>query len=97
MALLQDLSQTDMLARIAELEAANARLKARGQRKLTMKVTVSRQKEDGTWTQGGGLSVYGMGKFPVTLYRGQWERLLECKDEILTFIEDNSDTLSTKD
>lgn len=45
----------------------------------------------------GALSVYGLGRFPVTLYRGQWERLLGAKDEIISFIEANAATLSVKD
>ena len=44
----------------------------------------------------GALSVYGLGRFPTTLYRGQWERLLGAKDEIITFIEANAATLSVK-
>lgn len=46
----------------------------------------------------GGISVYGVTKrFPVTLYHWQWEALLNHKDEILKFIEDNKDQLKTKD
>ena len=54
-------------------------------RKLTLKVGAA-----------GGVSVYGMGKWPVTLYRGQWERLLDSADEIRSFILANADSLSTK-
>lgn len=55
-------------------------------RAVTMKVT-----------EKGGLSVYGLGRFPVTLYRGQWERLLGAKDEVLAFIETNKALLSVKE
>ena len=48
-------------------------------------------------TDKGGLSVYGLGRFPVTLYRSQWEALLARKDEILAFIEANADKLASKD
>jgi hypothetical protein len=48
-------------------------------------------------SEKGALSLYGMGRFPVTLYRGQWERLLGQKDEVLAFIEANTDSLATKD
>lgn len=48
-------------------------------------------------TEKGGLSVYGLGRFPVTLYRGQWERLLAEKDTVLAFIETNKALLSVKD
>lgn len=44
----------------------------------------------------GALSVYGLGRFPVTLYRGQWERLLGAKDDIEAFIAANAATLSVK-
>lgn len=86
MTVLQDLSQTDLLARIADLEAANAKLKAGRNSKLTLKVS-----------KAGAVSVYGMGRWPVTLYRGQWERLLTAKDDIVAFIEANGDLLSVKE
>ncbi len=44
----------------------------------------------------GGVSVYGLGRFPVTLYGAQWERLLNHRDSILAFIDANADTLSVK-
>ena len=47
--------------------------------------------------QAGGVSVYGLGRFPVTLYRGQWERLLGHAPAIRAFIEANSSLLATKD
>jgi hypothetical protein len=45
----------------------------------------------------GGLSVYGLGRFPVTLYKEQWERLLEHKDVILAYIADNGARMKTRD
>ena len=54
-------------------------------RKLTMKVS-----------DKGALSVYGLGRFPVTLYRGQWERLIGASQEITAFIAANSATLTVK-
>ena len=54
-------------------------------RKLTMKVS-----------DKGALSVYGLGRFPVTLYRGQWERLLGEADAIRAFITANAATLTVK-
>jgi len=68
------------LARIAELEAA-----ANKPRAMSFKVT-----------EKGGLSVYGLGRFPVTLYRGQWERLLGAKAELEAFIAANAAALSVK-
>lgn len=88
MAILQDQTQdhASLIAQIEALKAENARLASAKQRGLSMKVT-----------DKGGLSVYGLGRFPVTLYRGQWERLLGSKDAILAFIEANAGTLSVKD
>jgi len=37
----------------------------------------------------GGVSVYGLGRFPVTLYYGQWVRLLDAAPELRTFLEEN--------
>lgn len=78
----------DMIRELAKLRAENERLKAaKAQpRAISMKVG-----------EKGGLSVYGLGRFPVTLYRGQWERLLGAKDDILAYIEANADRLQTKD
>lgn len=44
----------------------------------------------------GALSVYGLGRFPVTLYAGQWERLFAARDEITAFAKANSALLATK-
>ena len=44
----------------------------------------------------GGVSVYGMGRFPVTLYREQWDRLLTYAEEIKSFIAANSSKLKRK-
>lgn len=45
----------------------------------------------------GGLSVYGLGRFPVTLYKEQWIKLLDKSDEIRTYLESNADKLKTKE
>jgi len=70
-------------ARIAELEAQLAL--ANKPKAITMKVG-----------EKGGLSIYGLGRFPITLYRSQWERLLGCKPQIEAFISANSHLLTTK-
>ncbi len=82
----QGRSYEDMAAEIARLREQNERLKAARNSKLGFKVSASK-----------GVSVYGLGRFPVTLYRGQWERLLEASDAIKAFIEANSDLLATKE
>ena len=58
---------------------------ANAPKRLTMKVS-----------EKGALSVYGLGRFPVTLYRGQWERLALAMPDIKVFIEQNADLLAVK-
>jgi len=73
----------------AELEALVSGLQAKvqaSQRKVTLKVT-----------EKGGASLYGLGRFPVTLYKGQWERLLSAAEDIKAFLEANADCLSVKE
>ena len=48
-------------------------------------------------TEKGGVSVYGLGRFPVTLYQGQWKKLLAAMPELEKFIEEHRHELSTKD
>ena len=48
-------------------------------------------------SEKGAVSVYGLGRFPVTLYSEQWEKLLGMSDQISTFIVDNKDSLKTKE
>jgi hypothetical protein len=45
----------------------------------------------------GGISVYGLGRFPVTLYYEQWNRLLGAADELKKFMEENKSRLKLKD
>lgn len=45
----------------------------------------------------GGVSVYGLGRFPVTLYYEQWNRLLEASDKLREFLEENKTKLKLKD
>ena len=47
-------------------------------------------------SEKGGVSVYGLGRFPVTLYKEQWTRLLDVADDIRTFIKDNDGKLKAK-
>ena len=48
-------------------------------------------------SEKGALSVYGLGRFPVTLYREQWEKLLGMADQIRTFIQENDAALKKKE
>ena len=71
---------------IERLKAENEALKARGSRGISMKVS-----------EKGGLSVYGLGRFPVTLYKEQWARLLDMAEEIRAFIKENEGQLKAKE
>lgn len=76
----------DLQSELERLRAENERLKKAGRGKLAMKVS-----------EKGALSVYGMGRFPVTLYKEQWLRLLAMADEIKAFIEANEASLKSKE
>ena len=78
--------EADMKAELEKLRAENQALKKTKEKGLTMKIG-----------EKGGLSVYGLGRFPVTLYKEQWLRLLAMTDEIRAFIDANGDKLKTKD
>ena len=73
---------------LERLRAENARLKQQGARAggLTFKVS-----------EKGAVSVYGLGRFPVTLYQEQWDKLLGQIDELRGFIEANRASLKKKD
>ncbi|MGO9262737.1 MAG: hypothetical protein ACLQU1_41635 [Bryobacteraceae bacterium] len=80
-------SEEELHAEIERLRAENETLKkppVRGQ--MSLKVS-----------EKGALSVYGLGRFPVTLYREQWEKLLGMSDEIRRFIHDNDARLKKKE
>ena len=71
-----------------ELERAKAeidRLRRTANRGMSIKVS-----------QKGGVSVYGLGRFPVTLYKEQWEKLLDMVEELRAFIRENTAALKTK-
>jgi len=76
-------SKEELLARIAELEKQQG-----SKRKGTLEFRVGEK---------GGVSVYGLGRFPVTLYYEQWKRLLDVSDDLRTFLEENKSRLKLKD
>lgn len=79
----------ELKAEIERLKAENEALKTKKavpRGVLTMKVS-----------EKGALSVYGMGRFPVTLYKEQWMKLLEIAPEIKKFIAENDAKLKTKE
>ena len=78
-------SEEELKAELERLRAENSALKARSGRSVSMKVS-----------EKGAVSVYGLGRFPVTLYKEQWSKLLDMADEIRTFIKENESQLKTK-
>ena len=76
----------NLQAELERLKAENARLK-RDHRGRTVSLKVSAK---------GGVSVYGLGRFPVTLYKEQWITLLAMTDEIRAFLTEHDAELKTK-
>jgi hypothetical protein len=79
------MSDEDLKAELERLKAENERLKKRSERTASLKVS-----------EKGGVSVYGLGRFPVTLYKEQWAKLLDMADEIRAFIKENEPRLKSK-
>ena len=79
-------TEEEMQAEIERLRAENEALKKPARGQMFMKVS-----------EKGALSVYGLGRFPVTLYREQWEKLLAMADQIRQFIQDNTLQLKKKE
>jgi hypothetical protein len=73
-------------AEVEKLRAENAALKARTTRGVSIEVS-----------EKGGVSVYGLGRFPVTLYKEQWAKLLDLADEIRAFLKEHDAELKTKE
>jgi hypothetical protein len=80
------MSEEDLKAELARLRAENDSLKKGAAKGISMKVS-----------EKGGLSVYGMGRFPITLYKEQWLKLLDLSAEIRAFIAANDAQLKTKE
>jgi hypothetical protein len=76
----------DLKNELERLRAENDRLKKGTSKGMTLKVS-----------EKGGVSVYGLGRFPVTLYKEQWKKLLDMSDEIRNFIEANDSQLKSKE
>jgi hypothetical protein len=72
-------TKEELMARIAELEK-----KAEGRKKGALEFRVGEK---------GGVSVYGLGRFPVTLYYEQWVRLLDMAKDLREFLEENKPRL----
>ena len=80
------MSDEEMKAELERLRNENAALKKGATTGLRMKVS-----------EKGAVSIYGMGRFPVTLYKEQWLKLLGIAEEIKQFIQDNDSRLKTKE
>ena len=78
-------SDEDLKAELDRLRAENERLKTRDKRVTSLKIS-----------EKGGVSLYGLGRFPVTLYKEQWTKVLDMADEIRAFIRENEEKLKTK-
>jgi hypothetical protein len=80
------MSDSDMQTELERLRAENARLKNKDAGALSLRVS-----------EKGAVSLYGMGRFPVTLYKEQWERVLANASLIEVFIRENEGKLKTKE
>jgi hypothetical protein len=80
------MSEEDLQAELERLRNENASLKRGAATGIKMKVS-----------EKGAVSIYGMGRFPVTLYKEQWLKLLDMSAEIRNFIAENDASLKTKE
>jgi hypothetical protein len=80
------MNEAEMKAELERLRAENAKLKSKDAAGLSLKVS-----------EKGAVSLYGMGRFPVTLYKEQWLRILASAPEIEAFIRENDSKLKTKE
>jgi hypothetical protein len=79
------MSDEDLKAELERLRKENESLKKGAAKGVSMKVS-----------EKGGLSVYGLGRFPITLYKEQWTKLLDLSEEIRAFIATHDGELKTK-
>ena len=80
------MNEAEMKAELERLRAENAKLKSKDSLGLSLKVS-----------EKGAVSLYGMGRFPVTLYKEQWLRILASAPVIEAFIRENDSKLKTKE
>ena len=79
-------TEEELKAELEKLKKENESLKARTSKGISLKVS-----------EKGAVSVYGMGRFPVTLYKEQWIKLLDMSDDIRRFIQENEGKLKVKE
>lgn len=80
------MNEHDMKEELERLRKENEALKTRSSRAVSLKVS-----------EKGGVSVYGLGRFPVTLYKEQWAKLLDMAEEIRAFMRENDSKLKAKE
>ena len=80
------MSDEELRAELERLRAENEKLKNKGVRGLSLKVS-----------EKGGVSLYGVGRFPVTLYKEQWRKILDMASEIEAFIKANESSLKAQE
>ena len=79
------MTDEDLRAELERLRAENESLKKSSSKGISMKVS-----------EKGGLSVYGLGRFPITFYKEQWVKLLDMADDIRAFLKAHDAELKTK-
>jgi hypothetical protein len=79
-------TEDELRAELERVKRENEALKSRSRSTTSLKVS-----------EKGGVSVYGLGRFPVTLYKEQWLKLLAMADDIRRFIDENAARLKTKE
>ena len=78
-------TEEELRTELERLRRENEQLKQKHERGLSLKVS-----------QKGAVSLYGLGRFPITLYKEQWERVLAMADEILEFLAEHDSELKKK-
>ena len=79
------MADEDLKAELERIKAENERLKSQRGRSVSLRVS-----------EKGGVSLYGLGRFPVTLYKEQWTKVLAMADEIRAFIKEHDAELKAK-
>ena len=82
----QLMAEEDLKLELERLRAENEALKRPSRGQISVRVS-----------EKGGVSVYGLGRFPVTLYKEQWEKLLAATEQIKVFIQENDHLLKKKE
>jgi hypothetical protein len=80
------MKENDLQAEVARLKAENEKLRDQRANRVALKVS-----------EKGGVSVYGLGRFPVTLYKEQWAKLLDMADDIRAFIREHDAELKARE